>query len=133
MRGDGDALRKKYFKDFTGAFTTADALGIGTEVDVMSTGLDEGASPDAIKALVPIAEAYIDFGKALMQLKTPNEAAIYALSLANSADMAGTALKKVADIYSDSLSGMIGVDDYFTAYNTFDTTAGRMADYLSGK
>ncbi len=104
-------------------------LGIGTELDIMGKNL-VGGDETALAPLGPIATAYTDFSKKLIALPVPKAAAPYALSLANSSAQMGIALVATSHIYSDVLSGMIGVDDYVKGSDVFDQSIRNFADYF---
>lgn len=131
IKGTSPAMRSKYMQSFKAAFQKATDGGLGTEFDIISSSLDsEHAGAESLAGLAPIAKAYADFGKQLTTINTPDDGVFYALALANASASVSKALEKTSLIYTDAISGMVGVDDYLNAFEAFDGASGRMAEYL---
>ncbi len=129
---DSAAAAARYERAFKPILAEAASAGVGNEIDIIASNLDSGTnSGESLKGLIPIATGYALFGKKITMLDTPNSLAIYVLTLANASDRAARALQKVSVIYTDSITGMVGLDDYFPASDDIDNASDALADYFS--
>ncbi len=106
------------------------ATNMGTEFDIIDEGLTVG-SEDALKKLDAIADNYISFSEELIHLPTPQGAKYYVLPFANSLASLGKSLKKIENIYTDSIGGLTGIGDYTQAINTYERATDRFSDYFT--
>ena len=108
--------------------------GMGTEFDVISIVLD---NPDAdnealaIQQLDPIAVAYVQYAKDIMAIPTPSDAVEKALALANASDLTGQSLGQTEKIYSDAVTGMVGLDTYVGTIDPLNQASADMISYFS--
>lgn len=107
--------------------------GMQTEFDIISAGLEEGAPADSMKELIPIAESYINFGKEIIALDTPIDAVPTALALANISDHVGKSLMKLSKLYTDSMSGVVGLDEYIGDIDPFNQASDDVISYFASR
>lgn len=106
-----------------------DEVGFGSELAVIGLAFDTD-NEALLKNLGPIADGYIAFGKDVLALKTPREAAVYALALANSSVEMGVYLHQIEMLPDDVLSGMVGLNDYIEASKISDQAAESLKAYF---
>jgi hypothetical protein len=129
--GDQMKARKAYAQGLVTLTKKYQTLGIGTELDIIARGLEENTTD--LGDLGPIASAYRNFGRDLTGITVPKSAALMTVDLANASVRAGTALDKAATIYSDALTGMVGIDDFLAANKDFERATERITDYLNSQ
>lgn len=104
-------------------------LGFGSELGIIGLSFDT-ENEVLLGKLDPIADGYIDFGKRLLKLSTPREAAVYAVALANASVRMGVYLKQVEKLPDDVLTGMVGLNDYIEASKLSDQAAESLKAYF---
>ncbi|MBP6884835.1 MAG: hypothetical protein KBC17_03355 [Candidatus Pacebacteria bacterium] len=107
--------------------------GMQNEFDIISVGLDENAPADSMEELLPIAEAYINFGKEIIALDTPVDAVPTALALANVSDHVGKSLIKLSKLYTDSMAGVVGLDEYINDIDPFNQASEDVISYFASR
>jgi hypothetical protein len=105
-------------------------LGVGAELAILGDNIASG-DENSLTPLEPIATAYAEFAKKLISIPVPKDASVYALSLANASAQMGSGLHGASTIYSDVLTGMVGVDDYIKASDIFDQAVTNLSLYFS--
>ena len=126
-----EALYESQFKAATLKYTDS---GMGTEFDVLAMVLDD---PDAnnealaIQEITPIAAAYVAYSKDIMALDTPVDAAPLALALANASALTGVSLSQTETIYTDAVTGMVGIDNYVDTIDPLNQASSDMIAFFS--
>ena len=110
---------------------TYDAKKLGSEVDYIPQVMADGDTQKTQDIIVSLGAEYQNLAKAIVSLPTPEGIAEFSLSLANSADAIGVALKKIAVIKTDALGGMIGVDEYTTNSEKFLVASSDIVTFLT--
>ncbi len=100
--------QKKYYDDVSESFAKWGEEGLGGEFGSIDLSTGE---VDAL-GLLKIAEAYQGFSKEILNSSVPNNLMNLSLSIANSAYNVGEALKNIAKMKEDPLSGLIGLSQY---------------------
>ena len=124
-----DAAKAAYYTALKGVVSQYDDVDLGSETSILADGLGDGGA-SALQALLPIASAYTQMGKQIIALPTPPAVAQNALELANSSIEMGDALTQAANIYTDVLSGMVGIDDYTKASALSDAATDTLSSYF---
>lgn len=106
-----------------------DEVGFGSELAIIGLAFDTN-NEVLLENLGPIADGYIAFGKDVLALNTPREAAVYALALANASVQMGAYLRQVQGLHDDVLSGMVGLNDYIEASKMSDHAAESLKIYF---
>lgn len=106
-----------------------DEVGFGSELAIIGLAFDTN-NEVLLENLGPIADGYIAFGKDVLALSTPREAAVYALALANASVQMGVYLRQVQGLHDDVLSGMVGLNDYIEASKMSDHAAESLKIYF---
>ena len=96
---------------------------------IMAESLDSDDA-GALAQLAPFASAYTQLGKQIIALKTPPAVAQNALDLANASEQMGASLVQVENLYTDAISGMVGVDDYTKASDLSDRATDTLSAYF---
>ena len=107
--------------------------GMGNEFDVMGLMLNDTSGDNSILAkqeLDPIATAYVNYSKDIMSLDTPTDAAPLALALANASETMGISLGQTETIYTDALTGMVGIDNYINEINPLSQASTAMIAFF---
>ncbi len=107
-----------------------DDLALGSELSIIESGLTNEGGAETLAKLQPYADAYADIGTKLMALKTPSDIAFTALDMANSAALMSAVIPQIENIYTDAITGMIGIGDYIDANNRSDEAAQKMRAYF---
>lgn len=102
--------------------------GIGKEFEIIADSLDENES--SLNKLTDIKNDYFSFAKELIELQTPRSLSVFVLQMANTSRRIGVALEKIQKIYTDVLTGMVGVDEFIQASDDFVRAEAMLADYL---
>ncbi len=118
-----------YFKALKAVVDQYQSVDLGSEMTIIANGLSSG-DPSTLSGLTTIAAAYTAMSKQIIALTTPPDVAQNALDLANSTAQMGASLLQVQNIYSDVLSGMVGIDDYTKASTTSDAATTTLAAYF---
>lgn len=127
---DSPEIKAKYKKDLKALIAQYDSVPLGTELSIMSDGLENGVA-SALDQLQPIADAYTSLGAKVMKLTTPPAIAQAALDLANSSATMGATLVQIKNFYSNVLAGMVGVDDYTKANTLSEKATRQLAAYFA--
>ncbi len=104
-------------------------VDLGSELSIISDSLNEN-SPGSLKLLQPIAEAYIELAKKIVALRTPVEISQNALDLANATVEMGQTLLRIENLYTDTIHGMVSLDDYVKASDASDRATATIASYF---
>jgi hypothetical protein len=80
-----------------------------------------------------ISKSYINFAKEITSLDTPADAVPTVLALANVSDHLGRALAKVQTLYTDSMNGVVGLDEYVNDIDNFSSSSEDLASYFTSK
>ena len=125
-----EAVYENQFKTITLKYKTS---GMGNEFDVM--GMVFNSTTDnsdlAQQELDPIATAYVNYAKDIMSLTTPSDAAPLALALADASDAAGVSLAETETIYTDAVTGMVGVDNYINQIDPLNQASTAIISFFS--
>lgn len=105
-------------------------LELGSELSLILQGTSQGGE-EALPKLTAYAQAYTDIGEKMLKLKTPDNINLVALDLANTSAAMGASIPRIQNLYTDAVSGIIGVGDYIKASNISDVAAKKMKAYLS--
>jgi len=100
-----------YFNQMTAVLKKYNNKGMGYELKVLAaaTNTDNGAGIDELKT---IAEVYFSLSNELKALTVPAEVALYHVNLLNDLINVGIATRNMADLYSNSIIGSIGISQY---------------------
>ena len=124
------AAKKAYYKALKAVVDQYQSVNLGSEMSIIANGFNS-TDPNSLSSLTTIAAAYTAMSKQIIALPTPPQVAQNALDLANSTAQMGAALVLVQNIYTDVLTGMVGVDDYTKASATSDAASATLATYFS--
>jgi len=108
----------KYYEDIKTSFEKYKTVGIGDELNIVSTKLalnsETGAtnSPGEENKLKTIANAYQDFAKTVIEISVPTTLAQYHLQIANSANNTGFSIINMEKIITDPIIGLSGLAQY---------------------
>ncbi|MEI8130340.1 MAG: hypothetical protein WCG55_02430 [bacterium] len=105
-------------------------VDLGSELNIISDSLNQNNS-GSLKLLQPIAEAYISLAKKMVALKTPIEISQSALALANSTAEMGQTLIHIENLYTDTIHGMVSLDDYVKASDEADRATATISSYFA--
>lgn len=119
-----------YAKNLKKILDTYENLSLGSELALIYQGTSPGGE-SALPKLTPYAEAYTDIGQKMLKLRTPANINLVALDLINTSTAMGDSIPRIQNLYSDAISGIIGVGDYIKASNISDVAAKKMKAYLS--
>jgi hypothetical protein len=133
MTSDSPLAYKTYRAQFKQVVAQYGNSGIGTELDVITAGLEASATTDSLDSLDPIANTYINFGKKIIALKTPPDAVPMALAFANKNVLIGNALLKTERLYTDAMVGIVGIDEYVQNIDSYGQTSADVVSYFSTK
>ena len=107
-----------------------DNVDLGSELSIISDSLNQNNS-GSLKLLDPIAVAYVDLAKKIVALKTPSEISQNALDLANATAEMGQTLAHIENLYTDTIHGMVSLDDYVKASDQADRATTTIASYFA--
>ena len=124
------AAKSAYYTALKGVVDQYSSVPLGSEMSIIATGFGS-SDPNSLSGLTTIAAAYTAMSKQIMGLTTPPQVAQNALDLANATAAMGAALLQVQNIYTDVLSGMVGVDDYTKASATSDAATATLGAYFA--
>ena len=124
------AARTKYYNDVKALTLKYSASGMGTEFDTIAAAVSDPSHADALAQLTPLSSTYLDFSKDLLALPTPSDAAQYALDTANASAALGNSLRKFQTLYTDALTGMVGLDEYVTANDALKLGSNELVQYF---
>lgn len=127
---DTAAAKNAYEADFRNLLAQYDDIDLGSELQIIATVLD-GGNESSLEKLLPLARAYSSLAKQLVGLTTPPQVAQNALDLANATAQMGATLIQVRSLYTDVISGMVGIDDYIQASEAADQATLTLATYFS--
>ena len=126
---DSPAAKAAYESALRGVVSQYDDVDLGSEMTIMAESLDSDDA-GALAQLAPFASAYTQLGKQIIALKTPPAVAQNALDLANASEQMGASLVQVENLYTDAISGMVGVDDYTKASDLSDRATDTLSAYF---
>jgi len=114
---DGNDIIKKldYYETVQKLFKTYQSSGIGDELDIINNGLASiggGTNIDPSNKLAPIANAYQNFAKKIMELDVPSDFILYHLQIANASHNTGISIINMKEIINDPLVGLTGISQY---------------------
>ena len=130
---DSQAAYQAYRDQFKELFAEYQNSGIGNEFDIIEQGLTDGAPSDTLAALDPIAQQYIAFSKKIIALSMPEDAVPTALEFANENALVGEALLKLEQLNTDSMTGMVGLDEYVNNIDSYTQASQDIVTYFSTK
>jgi hypothetical protein len=100
-------------------------LELGSELGLIYQGASPGGQ-DALNKLIPYAEAYAEISQKMLKLKTPDDIGEIALDIVNTSHVMSVAIPKIITLYTDALSGMVGINDYVDASDKADKAVNNM-------
>lgn len=103
--------KEKYYMELKTLFVSYKTKGIGSELDIINNQLTSPGSKK-IDKLTPIAEAYKDFAKKVMNISVPNDLSGEHLKIANSANNTGISVSNMVKITNDPIVGLSGLSQY---------------------
>lgn len=121
--------KQTYQKNLQALVEKYEPSGMGNEFTILAEGLEKDDTP--LDGLIPIASAYQSFAKDLLATPTPKDASLYALNLINASSSIGVALQKASTLYTDIITGMVGVDEFLKGSDDFDRASDHFANYFS--
>lgn len=124
------ASRLAYYASVKALMARYAKSGIGTEFEPLATAITDESNIATLAQLTVIAKDYDQFAKDLIALPTPADAAPYALNLANASAANGMALVKISTLYTDALTGMVGLDEYTVADTAFESASTELLAYF---
>jgi len=127
---DSLSVKRTYKNDLNTIIDSYSDIDLGSEAMIIASGLQDGGD-GALKELEPLAEAYAKLGKQIMGLTTPPAVAQNALDLANASAQMGAALTQAEHLYTDVISGMVGIDDYTKANDVSLNASKTLAAYFA--
>ncbi len=125
---DSTSAKSAYKARLKSAIDQYSNIDLGSEMTIITSSFD--GNEDVLKKLQPLAEAYITLGKQIIAIPTPQTVSQNALDLANASNQMGTSLMQTEKLYSDALSGMVGIDDYIQASNLSDAATKTLRAYF---
>ncbi len=128
--GDLNAARIAYKKNFQTILNKYKNSSFGSEFDIIAEGLGNSTEDSALATLPDIATDYTNFAKDVLSQKTPKDAAVYALELANASQGIANSLRKIALFRSDVMTGLVGMDEYTKSSNSFTTATSNLGNYF---
>lgn len=128
--GDQEQAKNTYETSLKKLIARYNEDDFGSELTIISDAL-QSENKAEVKQLLPIANAYTDFGARLVKIKTPRSIAQNALDLANASAQMGESLKRVANLYSDTIVGMVALDDYVIANDASDRATTTIMAYFA--
>ena len=105
-------------------------VGFGNELTIIAEGLNGGGA-EVLKELQPISDAYIALAKKIIAIPTPAAVTQNALDLANATAQMGASLAQAQNIYTDAITGMVGIDDYAKANTLSENAAKTLKVYFA--
>ena len=108
---DSDDANIDYFNSFNNLLKKYENEDIGKELTIISQGLGTN-DPQALYVVRPIATAYRNFGKELINLPAPNSIAPLQLELANNYEKTGESLDDLTKTLIDPMVGMKALINY---------------------
>ncbi len=124
------AAKKAYQAALKDVISQYNDVALGSEITIIAMVLDGGDS-GALSQLDPLAAAYTHLGAQIAGLTTPPAVAQNALDLANASAQMGAALLQVESLYSDVISGMVGLDDYIKASDLSEMATRTLSAYFA--
>jgi hypothetical protein len=104
--------------------------GIGTEFDPIANAISDESNTQIMAKLGPISSDYAHFAQDLIAIPAPTDTVPYTLNLANASAASGLALTKISTLYTDALTGMVGLDEYTVANAAFQASSTEMLAYF---
>lgn len=124
------AVNKKAYRDaLKNLIAEYSDVNLGSELDIISTGLNGGGA-SALATLHPMAVAYSQLSKKVVQLPTPRAIAGSALNLANAESQMSATLPQIEKLYDDALTGMVGIDDFIKANKASNDASQKIKVYF---
>ena len=111
---DNITERQKYYTTIKGFFEEYRAVGLGDELDIVSTGIltYESSGNAQVENLILIADAYAGFSQKVIETETPESLKSIHLRIANSANNIGISVSNMAKIINDPIVGLAGLSEY---------------------
>ena len=125
---DPAAAADAYYSAMQAVVAQYDSVDLGSEESIFADGFADGGQA-SLAQLAPIAAAYTSMSKQMIKIPVPPTIAQNALDLANATARMGASLVLVQNIYTDVLSGMVGVDDYTKASALSDAATQTISQY----
>lgn len=125
------SARASFRQDIEMIVATYEASDIGNEFELIGVELAKEEGEPSLASILPIADTYAELAKELIATPTPSAAAYDVLMLANASDRLARALRKISAFPTDSLLGIIGIDEYLQEQNSFDRAVENLAVYFT--
>lgn len=115
---DNIISRQKYYLDIKNLFKQYKKAGIGSELDIVSSGISTNSATGAANKaeqytkLVAITNAYQNFAKKVMETSVPQSLSEYHLRIANSSNNTGISVLNMAKMIEDPIVGLSGLSQY---------------------
>ena len=90
--------------------------------------LDETTGAQHAQEMEPYVQVYAKYASDLIALKTPQKIAQRALAVANACSLMSHSLSKVENMYTDAVSGLVGIDEYVTAGQAIQDAVPNLTD-----
>ena len=121
--------RASYKKSLQDILDNYSDLELGSELGLIYQGASPGGQ-DTLAKLAPYADAYADISQKMLKLKTPDDLGPTALDIINTTTVMSVAIPQIISLYTDALSGMIGINDYVDASDKSDAAVTKMNLYF---
>lgn len=111
---DDKTEKQKYYLKIKGIFDEYRENGLGSELEIISTGIIayENSGTGQVEELTLIAEAYDGFSKKVMETEIPPSLKDIHLRIANSANNIGISVFNMGKIINDPIVGLSGLSEY---------------------
>lgn len=114
-KGDEIDTKENYYIEAGTLFEEYKQIGIGDELDILSTVVASGnpdSNSEAESKLAKIADAYQEYAQKMVVLAVPRSLAQYHLRIVNNANNTGVAVRNMVKIAEDPILGITGLSQY---------------------
>ena len=112
---DGVEQQKAYYGTIKGLFEKYSTEGLGDEVEIVSTLVNSSTTDEKTKytdQLNQIADAYEAYAQNIVETTVPQSLVTHEISIANSANNTGIAVRNMIGVADDPIVGLSGLSQY---------------------
>jgi hypothetical protein len=129
---DNNTTKENYYLEAGNLFEKYREKGVGKELEITGTLVASGTSnPELENQLASIANAYQEYAQKMLSISVPESLSSYHLSIINSSNNVGIAIRSMQKIATDPVVGLSGVSQYQKYSEQLIDAVGNMETILS--